>query len=712
MNRILFLLLLIPSAMVSSKGNKKSKDIITYPATKKIEYTDTYFGTSIEDSYQWLEKNSSVDVKDWVKAQTEVTDRYFKKLSYLKYKMAECIDSIGSIKTIWDAVYNHGNYFFTTYVTHYDIQPVIYIQRGKNKLPEEFINPNSIDNNGLTSVKILSFSNDGKYLAASISKNGSDWQEIWVYDIATGKKLSDKIEWMKFSNLSWYKKGFFYTRFSMPSKDVKFIEQNKYCLIYYHKLGDSQDKDSLTYSTKLSGSNLPFIRISDDEEYMFLTTENREIKWKRTKDINADYKLLYIDSIEKQLFKFVDILNEKFLVLTNYKSPNGRLVLIDPENNNPNNWNTIIPEDKEALIHDVNVTKQKIFITYSNKGTNKLCGFDTTGKNKSEIISVPGQIEVSGSSKNDTILLYGFTSFVYPYTVLEYNVKNGYSDYYNQPTFSYTPGKYIAKKISYFSKDSTIIPMYVVYKKGLKFDGQNPTYLYGYGGFGINMEPFFSKEVITLLENGGIFAMPSLRGGGEFGETWHKAGSLLNKQNTFDDMIAAAEYLISNKYTSNEKLGIAGASNGGLLVGACITQRPDLFKVAIIQVAVLDMLCYDKYTIGSAWQSEYGTSSQSKEVFEYLKGYSPYHNLKPNTRYPATLIMTADHDDRVVPAHSYKFAARLQEYNDKTNPTIIRIEENAGHGQTNAGNKEYSETIDKWAFFYWNIGLKNLTIKK
>ena len=723
MKQILFLFLFTFSLTTFSKGNKK-KEIINYPVTQKIAHTDTYFGTLVEDPYQWLEDDTCAATTAWVDAENKVTFDYLDKIPYrtqLKERYKELYDYAKLVAPII-----LGDRIFYYKKDGLQNQFIIYTQKGLLGKPEVFIDPNVLDPKGLTTYEIAGtdifngydnsnsgISDDGKYAVISIHKAGSDWEEMAVYDIATKTRLNDKLEWLKSTGANWYKGGFFYSGYPKPEKGTELSIKNKFHSVYYHKLGDPQDKDELVYKDLNDPLSFNSVYSSEDGNYLFLYrslgTYGNEIYWKEASEPGWNFKPLFTGN--KNAYAIIDVIMGKFLVYTDENAPNKQLISVDPSKPDVKNWEKLIPEDKNALLEGVYITGGEMFAKYLQNATNKLFTFDLNGKKKEIALPGTGELTFSSGRKSDNTIAYTYTSFNYPKTIFTYNIKTGYSSLFLKPDLKFNPEDYESKQVWYKSKDGTKVSMFIVHKKGLVLNGQNPTFLYGYGGFSINMSPSFSTSRILLLENGGVYAMPNLRGGAEYGEDWHKAGTLMQKQNVFDDFIAAAEYLIKQKYTNKNKLAISGGSNGGLLVGACMVQRPDLFKVAFPAVGVMDMLKFHKFTIGWGWVPDYGNSDQSKEMFEYLKGYSPYHNLKPNTKYPATMVTTADHDDRVVPAHSFKFAARLQEYNDKTNPTLIRIGINAGHGAGKPTSKIIEEVADQWSFFFWNLGYKSL-IKK
>lgn len=700
------LLILASQVLVNVLAGNPSKQVFNYPVTPKINHTDTYFGTEVSDPYQWLENDTSAETTAWVDAENKVTSDYLAKIPYrdkLKQRYKELYDYAKLDNPIIA-----GKYILFNKKEGLQNQAITYIQYGMNGIMEEFINPNTLDPKGLTTYDIIGISNDNKYVAISVQKSGSDWQQIIIYELETKKQLADQLNWVKFSNAAWYKNGFFYSRYPKPAEGMELSAKNEFHSVYYHKLGDTQDKDELVY--KDPSEPLSYNSIATDEmgNYMFLYrslgTYGNEIYWKKTSESGWDFKPLFTGN--KNEYSIIDVVFDNFIVLTDEDAPNRQLISLDPLNADKKSWKTVLPEKKNAYLAGVYFTGKKMFSKYLENASSKLYVYDDNRKAKEIALPGTGEIEVTSGRYTDTRIAYTYTSFNYPNSIFVYDISTGYSNLFAKPSLKFNPEDFVSKQVWYKSKDGTKVSMFIVHKKGLTLNGKNPTLLYGYGGFSVNMSPTFSASRILLLENGGVFAMPNLRGGAEYGEEWHKAGMLMNKQTVFNDFIAAAEYLIKMKYTSKNKLGISGGSNGGLLVGACMTQRPDLYKVAFPAVGVMDMLKFHKFTIGWGWVPEYGSADQSAEMFNYLKGYSPYHNIKPGVKYPATLITTADHDDRVVPAHSFKFAARLQEYGKKDVPLLIRIEKNAGHGKGKPTSKIIDEQGDIWSFFFWNVGVK------
>ena len=678
---------------------------LTYPKTEKGTQTDNYFGKDIADPYRWLEDDTSAKTKAWVIEENKVTNGYLDAIPFRNKIRSRLTELVNYPR--YGTPFRAGEYLFYTKNDGLQNQPVIYYQKGLDGTPKVFIDPNKLSKDGTVAIGLGGFNHEKTLVSVITNKAGSDWQDITVYDIATATPLPDKIDWVKFSGTSWQGNGFYYSAYPKPEKGTELSGQNKFHRILYHKLGDSQEKDQLVYEDKANPLRYHSASLSEDERFLFLYisegTDGTEIRYKDLKAGDKAFKTLFKGF--KNNYSVIDNEGGHLLVQTNFNAPNYKLVKVDPKKPAPEFWTEILPE-KPELLESAGTGGNKLFAVYLKDVTNRAFQYDLDGKNPKEI-SLPalGTISQLGGYKDDKDLFFTFTSFTYPPEVYRFEIATGKTSVFRKSEVKFNPELFETKQVFYPSKDGTKIPMFLVYKKGLELNGQNPTYLYGYGGFNISLTPSFSAMNLVLLENGGVYAMANLRGGGEYGEKWHKAGMLENKQNVFDDFIAAAEYLIKEKYTSSEKLAIAGGSNGGLLVGACITQRPDLFKVAFPAVGVLDMLRFHKFTVGWGWAVEYG-SSDSANHFGNLIKYSPLHNIKKGTSYPATLVTTADHDDRVVPAHSFKFIATLQEAQTGDNPVLIRIETQAGHGAGKSITKSIDEKADIFAFMFHNMGIK------
>ena len=679
---------------------------IKYPDTKKGNVIDDYFGIKINDPYQWLENDTAADVNAWVDQQNKLTQDYLAQIPFrdkIKTRLTE----------IWNypkysSPFKEGDYYYFFKNDGLQNQSVLYRQKGTNAEPEIFIDPNKLSADGTASLASLTFSKDHKFCAVGIAQSGSDWNEIFVMDVSTKQKTSDVIKWVKFSGATWYKNGFYYSRYDEPTKGKEYSNANEFMKIYYHELGKSQQDDRLIYEDKAHPLRYFNAGVTEDERYLIVNvsegTSGSEILVRDLTQPNAEFITVF-KGFENN-YSIIDNVGDRILALTDFGAPRYRLVLVDPLNPESKNWKDVIPQGTD-LLEGVSTCGGKLFATYLKDASTRLYSYDMNGQNKKEI-TLPGIGTASGISgkKEDKEAFYTFTSFTNPGEIYRYNLTNGKSELFRKTEVKFNANDFETKQVFYPSKDGTKIPMFIMHKKGLKLDGNNPTLLYAYGGFNISLTPSFSVSRIMFLENGGVYAIANLRGGGEYGEDWHKAGMLDKKQNVFDDFIAAAAFLIKEKYTSSAKLAINGGSNGGLLVGACMTQRPELFKVALPAVGVLDMLKYHKFTIGWGWAVEYG-SSDKKEQFDYLIKYSPLHNVKKDVNYPATMIMTADHDDRVVPAHSFKFAAELQSKQLSTgNPILIRIDKKAGHGAGKPTTKLIEDATDMYSFIFWNLGIK------
>jgi len=678
---------------------------IDYPETRKDDVVDMYFGVEVPDPFRWLEDDNSDETAAWVQAQNKVTFGYLESIPF-----REKIRS--RLTEIWDyprygTMFRAGKNYFFFKNDGMQNQSVLYIQEGLDGEARVFLDPNEFSADGTVSLASLGISNDDRYLAYGISRSGSDWNEIKVMEIETGIELPDHVQWTKFSGISWRGNGFYYSRYDEPKEGETLSGKNEFHKVYYHKLGTPQSEDELIFMNPDFPLRNYYVSVTDDERFVILyETESTSGNALYVKDMQARNPkfVQLVEGFDKD-YSVLDNIGDQLLVMTNYNAPRQQLVLIHPERPQPENWTPVIPE-KEQVLSSANLIGGLIAVRYMQDATSRAYLYDYDGNFVNEV-NLPGVGSLSGFSgkKEDNIAFYSFTSFTFPSTIYKFDVAANESSVFRASEIDFDPDKYETKQVFYTSKDGTRVPMFITHKKGLKMDGNNPTLLYGYGGFNVSLTPSFSVSRLILLENGGIYALANIRGGGEYGEEWHKAGIKLQRQNVFDDFIAAAEYLVDQKYTSPSKLAIQGGSNGGLLVGAVMIQRPDLFKVALPAVGVMDMLRFHKFTIGWAWTGDYG-SSENEEEFHYLLRYSPLHTLQDGVHYPATLITTADHDDRVVPAHSFKFAARLQEAHRGPNPVLIRIETSAGHGAGKPTAKIIDEHTDIWSFVFKNLGVK------
>lgn len=693
--------LLSAGVLVAVSLNASSQ--MKYPETKRGQASDDYFGVKVEDPYRWLEDENSPETKAWVEQENKITFGYLEKIPFRENIRKR-------LTTLWDyeknsVPFKEGEYYFSYKNTGKQNQSVLYIQKGLDGMPAVLLDPNTFSADGTTSLSLFSVSHDHKYAVYGISKAGSDWNEFYVIEIPTGKKLDDKLENIKFSDAAWYNDGFFYSRFEKPEGGKDLSQKNSNGKLYYHKLGTPQSQDELVYEDAKNPTHMFGAYVTDDQQYLMLTvtesTSGNKLYFKKLGVKDAPL-IKVVDNFEHD-FNLIEHVNGKMLILTNHGAPKQRVIAVDLAKPAEANWQTVVPESKD-LLQWANLIDGKLVVGYLSDVKSLIKTYDFSGKFLADV-PLPGPGIVGGfSSKNkDAEGFFSFTSFTTPGTIYRYDAKTNTYKEYIKTTCVFDASAYETKQIFYTSADGTRVPMYITMKKGTKLDGSNPCYLYGYGGFNISVTPAFSPNVALFLEAGGIYAVANIRGGGEYGSEWHKAGTKLQKQNVFNDFIAAAEYLIKEKYTNSQKLAISGRSNGGLLIGACMTQRPDLFKVALPGVGVLDMLRYHKFTIGYAWATDYGTS-ENKEEFDYLRKYSPVHNVRKQA-YPATMVITADHDDRVVPAHSYKFISELQRNQTGPNPVLIRIDVNAGHGAGKPLSKTIDEWTDVWAFVFQNLGM-------
>jgi prolyl oligopeptidase len=680
---------------------------LDYPQTRKDNQVDDYHGTKVADPYRWLEDDNSAETAKWVQAENKVTFGYLDKIPYRTQVKARLEQLFNFPK--YTPPFRKGDYLFFTKNDGLQNQNVVYAQKGLEGAPEVLLDPNKFSADGTSRLGALNVSEDGRYAAYGISVGGSDWQEGHVIEIATRKVLTDDLKWIKFTGFGWAGSGFFYSRFDAPEPGHELSSKNEFQKVYYHVLGTEQSADELIYEDKQNPQRFQSVATTNDQRFALLVVSDRG-KGKRGnalyfRDLSKKEKAFtpIVTEITDDYFEVVDNLGDKFLIATDQNAPKGKLMLYDPANSKAP-WKEIIPEKADSL-DNVESLGGKLFATYLKDVASHVYVYSHSGELENEI-ELPGAGAVTGFRGNlgDKDAFFLYTSFNYPPSVFRYELGSKKSSVYRAPeVHGFLPENYETKQVFYNSKDGTRIPMFLVYRKGLKLDGANPTLLYGYGGFNITMAPAFSPLRLALLEQGFVYASANLRGGGEYGETWHDAGTKLKKQNVFDDFIAAAEWLIANKYTSPEKLAINGGSNGGLLVGAVMNQRPELFHVAVPQVGVMDMLRFQKFTIGWNWAADYG-SSDDPEQFKAIYKYSPLHNIKPGVKYPSTLITTADHDDRVVPAHSFKYAATLQAEASPANPVLIRVETKSGHGASST-TKAIEMTADMYSFIFYNLGI-------
>lgn len=704
------------SACTEQKNGNAGTAIATveaYPETRKdTTVQDDYFGTIVKDPYRWLEDDNAEETKAWVKEQNKVTQSFLDQIPFTD-TLRQRIEELWNYEKI-SAPFKEGGRYYYFKNDGLQNQSVLYTTDNLEEEGEVFLDPNKFSEDGTVSLGSISFSKDGSLFAYSISISGSDWREVYVMDVETKEKREDKLIDVKFSGISWKgNEGFYYSSYDKPEEGSELSGITQYHKLFYHKLGTTQEEDKLVFGGDETPRRYIGGYVTEDQRYLVVTAA-----------ASTSGNELYIQDLTKAGSKIVPVVkgfdNEHFVIhsegediyiQTNWNAPNNRIVRAKINAVSPANWKDVIAEKDMVLASST--AGGKIFATYLEDAKSRVEQYDLKGKLERKI-ELPGIGAANGfaGKEEDSTIYYSFTSYTIPTTIYKYDIASGESTLYKQPEVKFNPDDYETKQVFYNSKDGTKVPMFITYKKGIALEGKNPTYLYAYGGFNISLTPGFSTSMIVWLENGGIYAVPNLRGGGEYGEKWHKAGTKMQKQNVFDDFIAAATYLIDNKYTSSDYLVIAGGSNGGLLVGATMTQRPNLAKVALPAVGVMDMLRYNKFTAGAGWASDYGTAEDSKAMFDYLYGYSPVHNIQSGVEYPATLVTTADHDDRVVPAHSFKFAATLQEKQEGNNPVLIRIETKAGHGAGKPTSKVIDELADKFSFAWYNMGVNPYNHKK
>lgn len=705
-------LILFAAVLAGCAGQHKQESAekmnITYPETRKdTTVVEDYFGTKVADPYRWLEDDRSAETEAWVTAQNEVSFGYLEKIPF-RDKIKDRLTDLWNYEK-YSAPFKRGDYTYFYKNDGLQNQYVLYREKEDGQA-EVFLDPNGFSEDGTTSLAGLSFSEDGSLLAFAISEGGSDWRKVILMNAATKEIIEDTLIDIKFSGLAWKgNEGLYYSSYDKPLEGSELSGLTQYHKLFYHKLGTPQKTDKMIFGGEETPRRYVGGEVTEDGNFLIITaatsTTGNELYMQDLRN-PASKIVQLVDNFDND-YNVIHSSGDILFIETNYQAPNGRVMSMNVKLPAIENWKELIPETENVL--RIGAAGGKFFANYLKDATSMVQQFDLEG-NMERQIELPGIGSVGGfgGREEDTELYYTFTSYVYPPTIFKFDIATGTSELYKESGVKFNPEEYESKQVFYTSKDGTKVPMIITYKKGIKLDGTNPTMLYGYGGFNISLTPSFSTSNIVLLENGGVFAVANLRGGGEYGEKWHTAGTKMQKQNVFDDFIAAAEWLIDNKYTSSEKLAIAGGSNGGLLVGATMTQRPDLMKVAFPAVGVLDMLRYHQFTSGAGWKYDYGTSDESDEMFKYLLGYSPVHNTKKGTHYPATMVATGDHDDRVVPAHSFKFAAALQDAHEGENPVLIRIAVNAGHGAGKPTSMIIQEQVDKWAFMFYNMGISDV----
>ena len=684
-----------------------AQERLNYPKTTRGSHADIYNGVSVPDPYRWLEDDNSAETVRWVEEQNKLTFKYLESIPF-RMRIKERLEKLYNYPKI-GAPFRRGEYYYFFKNDGLQNQSVIYRQKGLDGQPEVLLDPNKFSADGTSVLSNFSLSKDGKYATYGISTGGSDWQELHVLEVATRKTLPDLVRWVKVSGASWQGDGFYYSRYPEPEKGKELSTKNENHQVYYHRVGTLQSEDELVYEDKANPLRFHSVFTSEDERFAFLNISDRS-KGKRG---NA---LFYRNALKGQKAfapivaeigddntSVVDNVGDKLLLYTNKNAPNGRVVLFDTQNPAETNWKEVVAEKPEPL-ENVTTAGGKMFVTYLKDVMTRAYVYGLTGHLENEIpLPGPGTAVGFGGNSDDKFVFYSFASFTYPGTIFKYDIATKKSALFRAPQVDFKPADYETRQVFFTSKNGTRVPMFVTHRRGVKLDGNNPTLLYGYGGFNSVEAPAFSVMMLPFLEQGGVYAVANIRGGGEYGEAWHEAAIKERRQTAFDDFIAAAEYLIAEKYTQPERLAIRGGSNGGLLVGAVMNQRPELFRAVIAQAGVMDMLRFHKFTIGWNWIAEFGSSDNPAE-FKYLYAYSPLHNIREGVKYPATLITTADHDDRVVPAHSFKYAATLQQKNAGDRPILIRIETKSGHGASNTA-KNIEITADILAFLFHNLGI-------
>ncbi|WP_115169919.1 prolyl oligopeptidase family protein [Sphingobacterium spiritivorum] len=710
MNKKLGLILMVLSMTALQQqhvSGQTGPQVKAYPSTQKGNVSDDFFGVKVADPYRWLEDDRSAETKEWVLSQNKTTFDYLNAIPFRDELKKQLTDIWNYEKVSTPFVEGAYTYFYKN--DGLQQHSVLYRKKGDKGKEEVFLDPNTFSKDGSTSLSDVSFSKDGSLMAYSISEGGSDWRKVIVLNTNDKSTVGETLIDVKFSGVAWKgNDGFYYSSYDKP-KGSELSEKTDQHKLYYHKLGTAQSSDKLIFGGSETPRRYVGAYLTDDERFLIITAANtttgNELYFKDLSDPKSNIKTVVGDFNSNT--SIIDNIGDVFFLKTNLDAPNNKLVKVDSKNPTAANWKTVIPETENVL--SISTGGGYIFANYLKDAISVVEQYTYEGK-KVRAIELPGVGTASGfgGKKKEKDIYFSFSNYITPSSSFKYNVESGKSELYIKPNVKFNPDEYESKQVFYTSKDGTKVPMIITHKKGLKLDGKNPTIVYGYGGFNISLTPGFSVATATWLANGGVYAVPNLRGGGEYGKKWHDGGRQFNKLNVFNDFIAAAEYLQQNKYTSPEYTALSGGSNGGLLVGATMTINPHVAKVALPAVGVLDMLRYHTFTAGAGWGYDYGTANDSKEMFEYLKGYSPVHNVKEGVCYPATLVTTGDHDDRVVPAHSYKFAAELQSKQKCANPVLIRIETKAGHGAGRSTDVVINETADKFAFTLWNMGITAL----
>jgi prolyl oligopeptidase len=691
---------------MNSTAATPAAEPLSYPEARKSDHVDTYFGVSVPDPYRWLEDDNAEETAQWVQAQNSVTFGYLERIPF-RSQLRQRLERLFNYPKYTQPFHRGERYYFYRN-DGLQNQYVLYTQQGLDGDPEVLIDPNTFSEDGTVELARFSLSKDGRYAVYGIKRGGSDWEELRVMDVERRVTLEETIRWVKASGTAWKGEGFFYSCYDAPAEGHELSSKNEFHRVYFHRIGTPQSQDELVYEDPAHPQRFNILSTTDDERFAILHIMDggRRGNALYYRDLQSSDRTFapIIPDIGDESYSVIDNIGDHVLIQTNRDAPNGKVVLVDPKNPEEKHWRIILPEQPEPL-EEAEVAGGKLFAIYMKDVASRVYVHSLDGTLENEI-ELPGIGSAGGFAghADDTFVFYTYSSYDYPPAIFHYDIATRQSRLFRAPEIpDYNPDDFETRQVFYTSRDGTRVPMFLVHKAGLELDGTNPTLLYGYGGFSVSMQPYFSSMQIALLEQGMIYAVASLRGGGEYGEKWHEAGTKLKKQNTFDDFIAAAEYLIASGYTSPEKLAILGGSNGGLLVGAVMNQRPDLFRVAIPQVGVMDMLRFHRFTIGWNWIADYG-SSDNEEEFRVIHAFSPLHNIREGFEYPATLVVTADHDDRVVPAHSFKYAATLQEKHRGDNPVLIRIETKSGHGSSST-TKMIEQLTDVYAFMLYNLGV-------
>ncbi|MFO8000180.1 MAG: prolyl oligopeptidase family serine peptidase [Marinilabilia sp.] len=700
--KTVILLLFAMSAFISCKQGPGKPE---YPETKKVDTVDEYFGTEVPDPYRWLEDDSARETEEWVRVQAEMTRNYLDQIPFrdkIKKRLTE----------LWDyekqsTPYRKGGYWFFSRNEGLQDQSVVYVKEGRDGEERVLLDPNTLSDDGTVALADFGISEDGKYMAYALSEGGSDWQEIYVKDVETGEKLDDHIEWVKFSNISWLgNRGFYYSRYDAPEEGGRLTGVNEYQKVYFHEIGEDQSGDELIYMDEDHAQRNFSATVDDDDKYVILSgSESTSNNSFLIKEVNQEEWMVADTTFEHET-SYIGTVDGKLWVLTNFGAPRYRVMSVDPQDPEIDNWEEIIPE-QSGVLEDVELSRSYALALYMVDAESKIEVFDLKGEKQQDIdLPGPGSVGSLRSIREDDEVFYSFDSYNVLPRIYRMDLQADEKEVVFESGVDFDGSDYVTKLIFAEADDGAQVPLHIVHKKGLEMDGNNPLMLYGYGGFNIVYEPGFDVRLIPWLENGGIYVNAHIRGGGEYGEDWHQAGTKMNKQRVFDDFILAAEKVIEMNYTNPDKIAIRGGSNGGLLLGAVANQRPDLFAVSLPAVGVMDMLRYHKFTIGWAWAGDYGRSDESEEMFRYLYDYSPLHNIQSGLDYPATLAFTADHDDRVVPAHTFKYIAALQEKYHGDNPVLARIETKAGHGAGKPVSKQIQEVVDMWSFTFYNMDVE------